>query len=52
MKNQIPKIMAINDLSSYGRVALSVVIPIISCMGTQVVPLPTVLLSSNAVITR
>lgn len=42
------RVMAINDLAGFGRVALSTTIPIISAMGSQVCPLPTVLLSSHA----
>lgn len=45
--NHIPKVLAINDLSSYGRAALTVVTPIISAMGIQVIPLPTAVLSTH-----
>lgn len=41
------KILAIHDLSCFGRCALTVVIPTLSAMGHQVVPLPTALLSTH-----
>ncbi len=47
MNNPIPRVAAIHDLSGLGRVALMVVIPILSSMGIQVTPLPTAVLSSN-----
>lgn len=47
MKNPIKKVAAINDLSGYGRAALTTIIPIISAMGIQVCPFPTAVLSSH-----
>ncbi len=50
MKNSIsaPKtVAAIHDLSCFGRCALTVVIPALSAMGTQVIPVPTALLSTH-----
>lgn len=47
IKNPIPRVAAIHDLSGLGRVALMVVIPILSSMGIQVTPLPTAVLSAN-----
>ncbi len=41
------KIAAIHDLSCFGRCALTVIIPALSAMGNQVVPVPTCLLSSH-----
>ena len=41
------KIVAIHDLSGVGRVSLNVVIPILTNMGFQVVPLPTAILSNH-----
>ena len=38
---------AIHDLSAFGRCALTVVIPVLSAMGIQVIPLPTALLSTH-----
>lgn len=47
-KDIIPKkVCAIHDLSCVGRCALTVVIPILSQLGAQVIPLPTALLSSH-----
>ncbi|MDD2397313.1 MAG: pyridoxamine kinase [Tissierellia bacterium] len=45
---EIPKIMAIQDLSGVGRCSLTVVIPIMSALGCQVCPLPTALLSNHS----
>lgn len=47
MKNPVKKIAAIHDLSGFGRVSLTVAIPILSSMGFQVCPLPTAVLSTN-----
>lgn len=41
------KIAAINDLSGYGRCALSVSMPIISALKVQCCPLPTAILSGH-----
>lgn len=41
------KIAAINDLSGYGRCALSVSMPIISALKVQCCPLPTAILSNH-----
>ena len=38
---------AVHDLSCFGRCALTVVIPALSAMGIQVVPVPTALLSTH-----
>ncbi len=46
-KNPIPRVAAIHDLSSFGRCALTVVMPTLSSMGQQVVPVPTALLSTH-----
>lgn len=42
-----PRVAAIHDLSSLGRCALTVIIPTLSVMGYQVVPIPTALLSTH-----
>ncbi|MEL7624262.1 MAG: pyridoxamine kinase [Clostridiales bacterium] len=47
MAPYIPRVAAIHDLSGFGRNSLSVVIPILSTMGSQVVPLPTAVLSTH-----
>jgi len=45
--NKVKRIAAVHDLSGFGRVSLTVVIPILSSMGFQVCPLPTAVLSSH-----
>lgn len=46
--NTPPKrVAAIHDLSCFGRCALTVIIPTLSAMGHQVVPIPTALLSTH-----
>ncbi|MGL4739574.1 MAG: pyridoxamine kinase [Sarcina sp.] len=45
--SKIRKVMAIHDMSCYGRASLTTIIPIISVMGTQVCPLPTAILSTH-----
>ncbi len=48
MKNLPPKrVCAIHDLSAYGRCALTVVIPTLSALGIQTIPLPTALMSTH-----
>lgn len=47
MFSPIKRVAAIHDLSGFGKVSLTVVLPILSSMGFQVCPLPTALLSSN-----
>ncbi len=42
-----PRIAAIHDLSCFGRCALTVILPTLSAMGYQAVPLPTALLSTH-----
>jgi pyridoxine kinase len=48
MRNPVPRVAAIHDLSGFGRASLTVVIPILSSMGIQVCPLPTAVLSSHS----
>lgn len=45
--NPVLRTAAIHDLSGFGRSSLTVVIPILSTMGIQVVPLPTAILSTH-----
>ncbi len=48
MKQNIPpRLIAIHDISGFGRTSLTVVMPLISAMGIQVCPLPTALLSTH-----
>lgn len=42
-----PRVAAIHDLSCFGRCALTVIIPTLSALGVQTVPLPTALLSTH-----
>ncbi|MEG0770591.1 MAG: pyridoxamine kinase [Clostridia bacterium] len=41
------RVLAINDISCFGKCSLTVAIPIISAFGTEVCPLPTSLLSAH-----
>ena len=47
MKNPVKKIAAVHDLSGFGRCAFTVVIPTLSTMGCQVIPLPSATLSTH-----
>ncbi len=48
MQKQEPlRVCAIHDLSAYGRCALTVVIPTLSALGIQTIPLPTALMSTH-----
>ncbi len=49
MRNPVPRVAAIHDLSGFGRASLTVAIPILSSMGIQVCPLPTAVLSTHTV---
>ena len=42
-----PRVAAIHDLSCMGRCALTVIMPTLSVMGYQVIPVPTALLSTH-----
>ena len=44
---RIMRVAAIHDISCFGRCALTVVIPVLSAMGIQAVPVPTALLSTH-----
>ncbi len=46
-RSPLRRVAAIHDLSCFGRCALTVIMPTLSAMGEQVVPLPTCLLSSH-----
>lgn len=45
--SRVKRVAAIHDLSGFGRCALTVVIPALSAMGIQTIPLPTALLSTH-----
>ncbi len=47
MQKAIKRVAALHDLSAFGRCALTVVIPSLSAMGVQVLPVPTTLLSTH-----
>lgn len=47
MRRISPRVAAVHDLSGFGRVSLTMVIPILSTMGAQVCPLPTAVLSTH-----
>ena len=47
MKDDTKRVLAVHDLSGFGRCALTVIIPVLSVMGTAVVPMPTALLSTH-----
>ena len=47
MKNFVPKVAAVHDISCFGRCSLTVIIPVLSAMGIQVCPLPTAVLSTH-----
>lgn len=47
MTLRVPKVAAVHDMSCFGRCSLAVIMPILSCMGIQVCPLPTAVLSTH-----
>ena len=47
MSNAPKTVLAIHDLPGFGRAALSVVVPVLSCLGVQAVALPTAVLSTH-----
>lgn len=47
MNNPVKKVMAIHDLSGFGRASLSAIVPILSTMGVQVCQVPTAILSTH-----
>jgi len=44
---KLPRVIAIHDLSGYGKCALTVALPILSACGVEVCPMPTAILSAN-----
>jgi pyridoxine kinase len=50
MKQKLARVVAIHDMSGYGKCSLTVAIPVISAAGIEVCPLPTALLSTNTLI--
>ena len=49
MKHSVKRVAAIHDLSGFGRASLTAIIPILSSMGVQVCPLPTVELQEETI---
>lgn len=47
MENRPKRVLAIHDLSGFGRCSLSVILPILSAMGVQACPVPTAVLSTH-----
>jgi len=47
MKNRLPRVMAIHDLSGVGKCSLTVILPILSAMGVEVAAMPTAVLSTH-----
>ncbi|WOF17323.1 pyridoxamine kinase [Methanoplanus sp. FWC-SCC4] len=47
MRNPVPRVAAIHDLSGFGRASLTVVIPVLSAMEVQACPMPTAVLSTH-----
>ena len=47
MSNAPKTVLAIHDLPDFGRAALSVIVPVLSCLGVQAVALPTAVLSTH-----
>jgi len=45
--DRVKKVAAVHDLSCIGRCSLTVILPVLSCMGVQVCPLPTAVLSTH-----
>ena len=47
MSNEIKRVVAINDMSCFGKCSLTVALPVISAFGVEAVPLPTAILSTH-----
>lgn len=47
MRNPVPKVAAIHDISGYGRGSLTTVIEVLATMGIQPCPVPTAVLSTH-----
>ena len=46
-QGNLKRVVAIHDLSGYGRCSLTVILPTLSVMGVQVCPVPTAVLSTH-----
>ena len=47
MNNPVKKVIAVHDLSGFGRCSFSVIMPTLSALGVQVCPIPTAILSTH-----
>ena len=47
MRNSVPRLAAVHDISGFGKCSLTVVLPILSAMCVEVCPLPTAVLSTH-----
>jgi pyridoxine kinase len=47
MRDFVPRVAAVHDISCFGRCSLTVIMPVLSTMGIQVCPLPTAVLSTH-----
>jgi len=47
MTKSLPRVVAVHDVSGYGKCALTVAMPLISACGVEVCPVPTAVLSTN-----
>ena len=47
MKNPVPRVAAVHDISGFGRGSLTTVIEVLATMGVQPCPLPTAVLSTH-----
>jgi len=47
MNQFVKRVAAVHDISCFGRCSLTVIMPVLSCMGIQVCPLPTAVLSTH-----
>ena len=45
--DQLKRVVAINDMSCFGKCSLTVALPVISAFGVEAVPLPTAVLSTH-----
>ncbi|MEG1972947.1 MAG: phosphomethylpyrimidine kinase, partial [Oscillospiraceae bacterium] len=45
--NRPQRVLAIHDMSGFGRCSLTVIIPALSAMGMQVCPVPTAVISTH-----
>jgi len=44
---KLPRVLAVHDVSCYGKCALTTAIPVISSLGVEVCPMPTAVFSTN-----